>query len=52
MQLGHLKKTVIMIADQPRATTKIINGINRFIDTKITGKTNQNNFAVIEDASQ
>jgi len=43
---------VIIIADQPIATVKMMNGTNNFGETKITGTINQNNLAVTEDANQ
>ena len=41
-----------MIADQPRVTVNIKNGINNFIEIKIVGTSSQNNLAVTEDANQ
>ena len=52
LQLGHLKKIAIIIADQARVVANIMKGTNRLTAKKIIGKTNQNNLADKEDANQ
>jgi len=47
-----LKNTATIIAEQPRVVAKIISGTNKLTVKKRTGKTNKNNFEVIDNVSQ